>query len=51
MPRFWWVNHNQTAREEVEEQFLWSPKTERNGARSQFYENMRDVSRLQVKLQ
>ncbi|WP_334164715.1 HNH endonuclease [Phenylobacterium sp.] len=41
MTRFWWVNHNQTARQEVEGQYLWSPKTESNGARSEFYNNMR----------
>lgn len=44
MPRFWWVNHNQTARQEIEGQYLWSPKTERNGARSEFYNNMRRAS-------
>lgn len=41
MPQFWWVNHNQTARQEIEGQYLWSPKTESSGARSQFYNNMR----------
>lgn len=41
MPQFWWVNHNQTARQEIEGQYLWSPKTESNGARSEFYNNMR----------
>jgi hypothetical protein len=41
MPKFWWVNHNQTARQEIEGQYLWSPKTESNGARSEFYNNMR----------
>jgi putative restriction endonuclease len=41
MSRFWWVNHNQTARQEIDGQYLWSPKTESNGARSQFYDNMR----------
>ncbi len=50
MPRFWWVNHKQTGRQEVEGQYLWSPKreqpSERNprGARSQFYDNMREAS-------
>jgi putative restriction endonuclease len=44
MPRFWWVNHNQTARQEIDGQYLWSPKTESNGARSQFYDNMRQVT-------
>jgi hypothetical protein len=42
--QFWWVNHNQTARQEVEGQYLWSPKTESNGARSEFYNNMRRAS-------
>jgi putative restriction endonuclease len=41
MPEFWWVNHNQTARQEIDGQYLWSPKTESNGARSEFYNNMR----------
>ncbi len=44
MPEFWWVNHNQTARQEIEGQYLWSPKTERSGARSEFYNNMRRAS-------
>ncbi len=44
MPKFWWVNHNQTVHQEIDGQFLWSPKTERNGARSQFYDNMRRTS-------
>ncbi len=39
--RYWWVNHSQTARQELEGGYLWSPKCEANGARSQFYENMR----------
>jgi hypothetical protein len=41
MTRYWWVNHKQTARQEVERQYLWSPKTSSNGARNQFYDNMR----------
>jgi putative restriction endonuclease len=39
--KFWWVNHKQTAREELGGGFLWAPKREANGARSQFYDNMR----------
>jgi putative restriction endonuclease len=39
--RCWWVNHNQTADEEIEGRYLWSPKREANGARSEFYNNMR----------
>ena len=41
VPQFWWVNHNQTARQEIGGQYLWSPKTEKGGARSEFYNNMR----------
>jgi len=44
MRQFWWVNHKQAARQEIAGQYLWSPKTERNGARSEFYNNMRRAS-------
>ncbi len=44
MSQFWWVNHKQTARQEIEGQYLWSPKTQSNGARSIFYDNMRRAS-------
>lgn len=40
MAQFWWVNHNQTARQEIDGQHLWSPKTESNGARSELYNDM-----------
>jgi putative restriction endonuclease len=39
--KYWWVNHKQTARQEVSGGYLWSPLREANGARSQFYDNMR----------
>lgn len=39
--RYWWVNQNLTYRHEVRGNFLWSPKANANGARNQFYENMR----------
>jgi hypothetical protein len=39
--RYWWVNHKQTARQEISGGYLWSPKREANGSRSQFYDNMR----------
>jgi putative restriction endonuclease len=42
--RYWWVNQNQTYRAEVRGSFMWSPKQNANGARNQFYENMRGVS-------
>lgn len=41
--RYWWVNQNQTYQFEVPGGFLWSPKTRADGARNQFYENMRLV--------
>lgn len=37
--KYWWVNQNKTFAQEVRG-FLWSPKTNAIGARSQFYENM-----------
>lgn len=42
--QYWWVNHKQTFRQEITGQYLWSPKTESNGARSEFYKNMRRAS-------
>ena len=36
----WWVNQNQTYKYEVPRGFLWSPKTNKNGAKNQFYDNM-----------
>lgn len=41
MTRYWWVNHKQTLRQEIDRQYLWSPKTSSNGARNRFYDNMR----------
>lgn len=41
--QYWWVNHKKTARQELDGGYLWSPLREANGARSQFYENMRIV--------
>ena len=41
MTQFWWVNHKQTFRQEIENQYLWSPKTSKGGARNRFYDNMR----------
>jgi putative restriction endonuclease len=39
--RYWWVNHKKTSRQEIAGGYLWSPRHEASGARSQFYENMR----------
>ena len=42
--RFWWVNQNQTYDQEVSGGYLWSPKRKSNGARSYFYESMREIA-------
>ena len=42
--RYWWVNQNQTFRQEQTGGYLWSPKRNANGARNPFYEAMREVS-------
>ena len=42
--RYWWVNQNQTSRQEIAGGYLWSPKRNANGARNPFYESMREVS-------
>lgn len=39
--KYWWVNHKQTSKQELEGGYLWSPVREASGARSQFYDNMR----------
>ncbi len=42
--RYWWVNQNQTYRQELGGGYLWSPKRNANGARNPFYEAMREVA-------
>jgi hypothetical protein len=42
--RYWWVNQNQTFRQEIGGGYLWSPKRNANGGRNPFYETMREVS-------
>src|ERR1700674_4885314 len=39
--RYWWVNQNQTFRQEIAGGYLWSPKRNKNGHRNPFYEFMR----------
>jgi putative restriction endonuclease len=41
---YWWVNQNQTHRQELQGGYLWSPKRNANGARNPFYESMREVA-------
>ncbi|WP_159096974.1 HNH endonuclease [Pseudovibrio sp. Alg231-02] len=40
---FWWVNHNQTSKQEIAGGYVWSPKCQSNGRRSQFYDFMREM--------
>lgn len=40
MSNHWWVNHKQTFQQETAGNYLWSPKTNQNGARNRTYENM-----------
>lgn len=42
--RYWWVNQNQTYKQELGGGYLWSPKRNANGAKNHFYETMREVS-------
>jgi len=37
---YWWVNHKQTYRHETEGGYVWSPKTNSNGARNVSYDNL-----------
>jgi hypothetical protein len=42
--RYWWVNQNQTHRQEVGGGYLWSPKVKSNGHRNPYYDFMREIS-------
>ena len=42
--RYWWVNQNQTFRQEVGGGYLWSPQRNANLSRNPFYESMREVA-------
>lgn len=42
--RYWWVNQNQTYKQEVTGGYLWSPKLKANGARNPYYDFMREVA-------
>lgn len=37
---YWWVNHQQTYRQELDGEYLWLPKTNRNGTNNVSYDNM-----------
>lgn len=42
--RYWWVSQNHTFKHEVPGGYLWSPKVNRDGSISHYYECMREVS-------
>jgi hypothetical protein len=37
---FWWVNHKQTGKVEVDEGYIWSPQKNNNGSANQTYVNL-----------
>lgn len=37
---FWWVNHKQTSRVELNEGYIWSPREKKGGVRNQAYINL-----------
>jgi putative restriction endonuclease len=40
---YWWVNHKQTANEEIGEGYIWSPRTKKNGSKNEAYLNLKRV--------
>jgi len=41
--RYWWVNHKHGHPQEVEGEYLWSPKKNKNGTRNDSFDNMTRV--------
>lgn len=41
--RYWWVNHKQTFKAELDGGYIWSPKTSAGGKFNQTYENLTKV--------
>jgi len=37
---FWWVDHKQTYRQETEDGYVWSPKTDADDRRNAIYDNL-----------
>ncbi len=37
---YWWINHGITYKYEIQGDFLWSPKSSKDGNRSHYYDNM-----------
>jgi putative restriction endonuclease len=42
-PQYWWVNHRQIHRQELEGEYLWSPQRNRNGSHNESSTNMTRV--------
>jgi len=42
--RYWWVNQNQTFRQEFAGGYMWSPQRKSDNSRNPFYESMREVA-------
>ena len=38
--KYWWVNHKQTFKAEIDGGYIWSPKENKNGARNETYLNL-----------
>lgn len=47
-PNYWWVIHKRTYKLEIQRGFIWSPKTNRDGGRSEAYESMKKIRRGDV---
>ncbi len=42
--KYWWVNQNQTFRQEFKGGYMWSPKRNKDDGKNRFYDNMRAVA-------
>jgi hypothetical protein len=42
--RYWWVNQNQTYRQEIPGGYLWCPQLKSNGQRNPFYEFVKEIA-------
>ena len=41
--KYWWVNQNQTLKQEISGGYMWSPKTKNDGTQNPFYNYMKEV--------
>ena len=47
---FWWVNQNQTHRQEVGGGYMWSPKLNSDGGYNHFYNNYAKQNNLRQRV-